>query len=233
MALASEPDDCGLYIEFGPTAGVVSVMLNKPERRNALDTKLINRLVFVFDMLAQDASVRVVVLSGTGTTFCAGADLTEFRDMPAYKADSLTEDRIQRLIGLMGTAERFPKPLIAAIEGAAVGAGARLAMAADMVCMGETASLSFPELAIGRLPSLMAAPLVHTVGYQQAFALLIGGQIVDSKTALALGLAQRIATPGTALPQAMELARTIATLDPTLVRSTKSLLRNARCGLPS
>lgn len=204
--------------------GVAVLTLARPEKRNALDTHTVQLISRALGAWAVDDAVRAVVLTGMGKAFCAGADLSEFRHLAPGEEAQLAAARTHLMDELVRQVSQFPKPLIAAVDGAAVGLGALLALAADVTLLGEGAKLSFPEVAIGRVPSLIAAPLVRMVGRRLAFALLVEGVVLDAEGAVAQGLANRVVPSTQALPVAREAARNMARLEPVVVCATKALI---------
>lgn len=204
--------------------GVALLTLSRPEKRNALDTRTVRQVLLALQEWATDDAVRVVVLAGEGKSFCAGADLTEFRGASAGDEKRLLAERTELLHELVRRVEHYPKPLGAAVNGAAVGMGAVLVLAADFALFGENARLAFPEVAIGRVPTVVVPPLVRAVGPRQAFALLMEGRVLDAQGAVAHGLASRVVDDEQVVTETLAAARNMAQLDPAVVRATKALI---------
>ena len=209
---------------------VRTVTLNRPEKRNALHTPLIEDLLAALDAADQDDSIGASVLTGAGSLFCAGADMGEFRDAGA-DAYAMSDRRSDLLIALQLRFGELKKPVIAALNGSAIGAGAALALAADMVVMSADAKLGYPETRHALIPSLMIGTLLRHVGRKAAFELLATGDSIDAQRALLLGLVNGVVAPGEVLPEACRLAASLAALDRHALAGTKRVL-NACADLP-
>lgn len=200
---------------------VAVVTLNEPERRNALSIALRERLFEVLDAaMASDA--RAIVLAGAGGNFCSGGDIRSF-DPEAPLAD--VRDRIGRLHRVVRLLLTGRKPVIAAVDGYAFGAGVSLALACDHVVAAADSRFcaSFNRVALmADLGLLYTLPL--RVGMGKARELLMLGEIVEAKEALAIGLVDRLAEPGKVLEQAVARARLFAQAPPVALALTKAAL---------
>lgn len=196
--------------------------LNRPEKRNALNTELVKAILAAVDEAEQDAAVHVVLLTGTGSVFCAGIDVNEFRDSASPVA-ALAEQRSDALLRLLSRFSSLRCPVIAAINGTAIGAGAALALAADLVVMSNEATLGYPETKKGFVPSLMVGAIVRNVGRKAAFELLAFGDLIDAEQAKALGLINRVVNSQNFEDESMAFASTLSTLDPAALQNTKRL----------
>jgi len=178
--------------------GVVVLTLNRPERRNAIDPALRDALAAALDAAATDPAVRGIVLTGAGGAFCAGGDLDRFDDLHdarAYRHAS------HRLTDLIESIERLEKPVVAAIDGVAVGAGLTLALACDWRVGAPTARLLFREGRIGLVPTHGGLTrLVKLLGLARAKEVLLGGDDLDAEGARAAGLLSELAPSADALP---------------------------------
>jgi 2-(1,2-epoxy-1,2-dihydrophenyl)acetyl-CoA isomerase len=188
---------------------VALIRLNRPERRNALTRELLSELTFALDAAGSDDGVRAVVLTGEGKTFCSGQDLSAFTaaptpdDIRAAIAETY-KPAILRLCTL-------PKPVIAAVNGAAAGAGASLALACDLRVLADDASLVQAFVNIGLVPDAGSSWfLTRLVGYSRAFEIAISGERIPAPRCLELGLANRIAPAASLLDSALEWARQLA-----------------------
>jgi methylglutaconyl-CoA hydratase len=175
--------------------GVLTLALNRPDKRNALSAELIMRLAEAVAAADLDADVRVVVLRGEGRDFCAGADLAELlasagREVAENEADAL------RLGDLFLRIRQLPKPVVAAVHGNALAGGCGLATACDLVVAAESASFGYPEIQRGFVPAMVLAILRRLVGEQVAFDLVATGRILAAHEALELGLVSRVAPDG-------------------------------------
>ncbi len=171
--------------------GVAWLELNRPDKRNALNGKLVQALSeAVRDVTALDR-VRLVVVSGAGKDFCAGADLKEL-EMSRAKGPVAGMRDADRLAQVFLQMRRCPKPVVAAVHGRALAGGCGLATAADLIVAREDAEFGYPEVGVGFVPAMVAALLRRKVGEAQAFALLAGGERIRADEALRLGLVHRV-----------------------------------------
>jgi enoyl-CoA hydratase/carnithine racemase len=209
-------------------AGVRTLTLNRPQRRNALDTPLGSALLEALRAADADPSVGAVVLAATGTVFCAGADLGEFK---GERSNAAAEERRSDLfLELQLVFDQLEVPVVCAVGGAAVGAGASIAIAADITVMAESARLAYPEIVHGMVPGLMIAHLQRRTGRKKAFEILATGEPVAAREALAQGLANRVVPDAELAAAAEALARTLAGRERAVLRETKRLfLDGAEC----
>lgn len=209
-------------LEATPADGVRLLTLNRPDRRNALDTALVRELLTAVRRADADPAIGAVVIAGAGPTFCAGADLGEFKaDRADPIAESLRSDLFAELQILFG---EVLVPTIAAVHGQAVGAGASLAVAADLTLLADDARLAYPEVRHGMVPSLMIPVLQHRLGRKRAFEALALAAPLDATEARMLGLANAVVPAVELLPEALRRASTIAGYDRATVRDTKRLI---------
>ena len=178
--------------------GVLTLTLNRPERRNAIDPALRDALAAALDAAATDPAVRGIVLTGAGGAFCAGGDLDRFDDLHDARAYRHVS---HRLTDLIESIERLEKPVVAAIDGVAVGAGLTLALACDWRVGAPTARLLFREGRIGLVPTHGGLTrLVKLLGLARAKEVLLGGDDLDAEAARAAGLLSELAPSADALP---------------------------------
>lgn len=169
--------------------GIAWLELARPESRNALSMELLQRLHGELTSVRDEPATHVVVLSGSGTVFCAGADLKEFGPKPAAER-SLA--RVELIVAVLTQLRSLAKPTIAAVNGAAIGAGWGLAMACDLCFTTEQAVYSIPELTKGlRLPEPIVHRLIHIVGPVRAAEIVFGGGLFTARQALEWGWATR------------------------------------------
>lgn len=189
--------------------GVATLTLNRPERRNALTVELLERLVGHLAAIRESAEIGAVVLTGAGGTFCAGADLSEFADRPE---DPGRQHRIDLVTESMERLRDLPQPTIAAVAGAAYGAGWGLALACDLTHATSSAGFSLPEVAKGlRLPDAITSRLVDVVGPVRAAEIVLGGERRTGADGLAGGWVSRTLPDAAAVAEsAADLARTLA-----------------------
>jgi methylglutaconyl-CoA hydratase len=200
--------------------GIVSVTLNRPERRNALSIELVERLWVELEKLADDKASRVVILRGAGPVFCAGLDLKEAADESLVDRSASAVSRALDL--LRGT----PLITIAAVQGGALAGGAGLMAACDIVVAASDAKIGFPEIRRGLLPALICNVLLHRVREGDLRELFLAGESIDATRAQAVGLVQRVVPPEQLLDEAMSVAQSVVAGGPETVRQTKALLNS-------
>ena len=203
--------------------GLVRVVtMNRPDKRNALNFALTEALLEGLRAADTDEGVGSIVLTGAGPAFCAGADLSEFKDLTPANAP-LVERRAELTMQLHGIFSRLSKPVVTAINGAAMGGGAGLALAGDVAVMAATARLGYPEVKHGIVAAIVMANLVRNVGRKAAFELVATGEPIDAARALALGMVNRVAASEQLLPDALALAEKFAGVERAAMGATKQL----------
>jgi len=201
--------------------GAVRVLtMNRPEKRNALNADLTKALFENLKEADQAEGVGCVVLTGAGQGFCAGADLTEFKSLQDPRA---AEERAELTMQLHLAFTRISKPIVAAINGAAMGGGAGLAIAADIAVMAAGAKLGYPEAKHGIVAAIVMANLVRQVGRKAAFELVALGEPIGAERALELGMVNRVVTGEELMPQALAYAEKLAAMAPAARMETKRL----------
>ena len=202
--------------------GVRILTMNRPDKRNALNQALTQELLDGLRAADADTNVRSIVLTGAGVAFCAGADLSEFKDLTPDQG-ALVERRAALTAELHGIFPQLTKPVVTAINGAAMGGGAGLALAGDMAVMSSAAKLGYPEVKHGIVAAIVMTNLVRNVGRKAAFELVSIGEPVDAARALALGLINRVAAPEQVVAEAVALAEKLAAVPPQAMGATKQL----------
>lgn len=180
-----------LEVAIDATSGVNRILLDRPERRNALDAALVAELKEALSLAAADERVRVVSLAGNGPDFCAGADLREVQASTeegplASLADA---ESLGELFILM---RRLDKPIVALVHGRALAGGAGLATACDLVVAARGARLGYPEVRLGFVPAMVMAILRRNVGEKRAFELVASGEPIGAEQARDIGLVNRV-----------------------------------------
>jgi enoyl-CoA hydratase/carnithine racemase len=207
--------------------GAVRVLtMNRPEKRNALNAALTQGLLDALRAADADDAIGCVVLTGAGQGFCAGADLAEFKDLTPEK-QHLVEARAELTLQLHLAFPKMAKPVVTAINGAAMGGGAGLAIAGDLAVMAEGAALGYPETKHGIVAAIVMANLVRQVGRKAAFELVGLGEPVNAQRALALGLVNRVVPADELLPAALQLAQSLAQVSRPAMQLTKQLFHEA------
>lgn len=205
----------------GPT-GVRILTLNRPEKRNALNTALTRAILDALEAADRDDAVRAIVLCGKGHGFCAGADITEFRELTAEQSDKV-EERAQVSHRMYSCFRRLTKPIVSAVHGAALGGGAALALACDMMVVSEDLRMGFPEIRHSILPALIMPILQRQIPTKIAFDLVSSGRVISAQDARELHLANHVVPRDTLLPVAVEIASAWAKASPRAMQTLKSL----------
>ena len=200
--------------------GVVLLRLNRPKALNALNLELRAALAESFIRLDQDAEVRAVVITGDERAFAAGADI---KAMAQAGAMEMARRGLHRYWEAVGGCR---KPVIAAVEGYALGGGCELALMADIIVAGEGAKFGQPEVRLGIMPGAGGTQrLLRAVGQARAMRLLLTGEQIEARTAEAWGLVSEVTEAGQAVPRALDYAGRIAKLPPLAVAMIKEVIR--------
>lgn len=203
------------------TQGAVLVIkLNRPEKHNALNTDLTQRLFDTLKSAEAQASVHAIVLTGNGKSFCAGADTGEFTTLVPESPHAVL-DRADLTTALHLVFSQIAKPIIAAVHGNALGGGAGLALACDLVVMAEDARFGYPELKHGIVAAVVLANLVRQLGQKHAFELVSMADPIDGHRALELGLANKVCRHDQVLDEALAMATKLAQWSPVAMATTK------------
>jgi enoyl-CoA hydratase len=196
----------------------VKITLNRPDVRNALNTATLAALADVLTRLAADPACRAVLLCGAMGNFAAGADISEI------ETKTTAEAAVDPRKGYWATIRSFAKPLIAAVDGFALGGGLELALMADLIILGQTAKLGLPETNLGLIPGAGGSQrLMALIGRARASRLVLTGEVIDAATAHDWGLSAYLATAD-ALPEAEALTAKIATRAPLALQAAKAAL---------
>jgi enoyl-CoA hydratase/carnithine racemase len=213
-----------MSVELGrPSAHVAEVIMNRPEALNALSTDQVRRLGATAGQLAADDQVSVVIISSAlDRAFCVGADLKErrgFDNEDLRRQRPVFQEAFAALRGL-------PVPVIAAVEGFALGGGCELALCCDLIIASTTATFGLPEVGLGLIPGEGGTQVLpRRIGLNRAADLLLTGRRVGAEEALRIGLADRLVPEGAARSSAHELATEIAAKSPISLRAAKRALR--------
>lgn len=176
---------------YSVDAGIARITLNRPEKRNALHPELIAALSAALASSSHDASVRVVLITGAGKDFCAGLDLVALdRGNNAGALEHL--ESAQRLADVLLAIRRHPRPVVAAVCGRALGGGAGIATACDLILAAESAAIGYPEVNIGFVPAIVGALLRRAVTEKRMFELLVSGEPVAATEAKVIGLVNQV-----------------------------------------
>ncbi len=201
---------------------IALLTLNRPQALNALSPALIDELIRQLEACEADDAIRVIIITGAGRAFAAGADIKAMAD--ASPIDMLTSGMIARWARIAA----ISKPMIAAVNGYALGGGCELAMMCDIILASETAQFGQPEINIGIIPGAGGTQrLTRALGPYRAMELVLTGASISAQEAHAHGLVNRICPPERLLDEARQLAQTIAAKSPLAVRLAKEAVRVA------
>jgi enoyl-CoA hydratase/carnithine racemase len=204
-----------------PSAGVALLTLDNPDLRNAMSDEMTASWVTAIDELADDRSLRVAVVTGAGSAFCSGGNTSWIASEPDASVDHL-RTRMMAFYRAWLSVRRLEVPTIAAVNGAAIGAGLCLALACDLRYAARGAKLGAPFVRLGMHPGMAATHLLPgVVGEAHARDLLLTGRVVDADEALRLGLVSRVHEPETFLDDVLATAEGIAATAPIASRLTK------------
>jgi methylglutaconyl-CoA hydratase len=207
--------------------GVARVTLNRPARRNALDASMVEEVREAFDTLGLDRSVRVIVLTGAGPTFCAGADLRWLGPDRTVSAEEAQQDA-ESLLRMFRTIDECPSPVIGRIQGSAYGGGIGLIAVCDLAVSAADATFAFSEVRLGLVPAVIAPFLLAKTGDSFVRRFCLTGELFSVSTAKDEGLIHDVVEPGALDARVDALTEQITRLAPRAVRSTKALFRRLR-----
>lgn len=217
----------------GPGGVVVRVTLDRPDVHNALDAELITGLRRAFERLAEEPPdrLRAVILAGEGPSFCAGADIAWMRASLELSREGNEADAMA-LAEMLDAIDHCPVPVIARVNGAALGGGMGLCAVSDLVIAEAGARFGFTETRLGLLPAVISPFVIAKIGESHARALFPGGRRFDATRALRIGLVHEVVEGLEALDAAVEAALAdILAAGPTAARAAKAIVREVR-GLP-
>ena len=200
------------------TDGVLEVRFNRPEKKNALTRDMYDTVSAAFERADADPAIRVVLLTGTGDTFTSGNDVKDFQG---------TNSRPRGGSRFLPAISSLQKPLIAAVNGAAIGVGTTMLMHCDLIVAARSARFVMPFTSLGLVPEAASSLLVpRLLGHQRASAMLLLGEPLDAATALEWGLVNRVVDDAALMDTAREMAQRLAALPPQAVRLTKRLIKH-------
>jgi len=214
----------------GPNGSIARVSLSRPERHNAFDASLIAELRATFAAMERDSptELRAVVLAGDGQTFCAGADIDWMRAAMALDVEGNEQDAMA-MAEMFETIDTCPVPVIARVQGAALGGGMGLCAVSDLVIAESGARFGFTETRLGILPAVISPFVIAKIGETHARALFPGGKRFDALRAQRIGLVHEVVEGEPALDLAVDAAiADILASGPTAVRAAKGIVREVR-----
>jgi methylglutaconyl-CoA hydratase len=203
--------------------GVLTLTLNRPEKRNALNDELISALKHALRDAGNDESLRCVVIRGAGKDFCSGADLSQLHKISQYSEDENLEDA-RRLAELFVMIRELPIPVIAAVHGRALAGGCGLATACDLVIATRSARFGYPEVKIGFVPAMVTAILRRNLGEKKSFELLTQGFEFSAEEAETFGLVNAVFDDETFDASVSDYASRYSKVSGSAVAMTKRLI---------
>jgi methylglutaconyl-CoA hydratase len=201
---------------------VATITLNRPEKRNALSSLMIAEMMAAFDAI-ESSHARVAIVTGAGKAFCAGMDLDALRTLAGQSLEQNVDDS-RSFANLLYRIYSFPKPIIAAVNGAAIAGGCGIATLADFTLAVPEAQFGYTEVKIGFIPAVVSVFLRRQIGEKRARDLLISGRIISAGDALQLGLVSELVPAITLAARAQEFAGILLAASPTSIARTKRLL---------
>jgi methylglutaconyl-CoA hydratase len=212
-----------LTLEF--TGQLATLTLNRPDKRNAINSKMVSEIQSALDEI-ENGRTRVAIFTGAGKSFCAGMDLEMLSDI-ANQSSAENMDDSRRMGKMFRRIWGFSKPLIAAVNGAALAGGCGIATLCDFTLSVPEAKFGYTEVKIGFLPAIVSVFLTRQIGDKQARNLLLTGRLVEATEALSLGLVTEIVPREKLMQRAHELAEVLIAASPVSLTRAKRLLTSA------
>jgi methylglutaconyl-CoA hydratase len=209
-------------IQLAIDSGVATITLNRPEKRNAISYELIADLLAAMTEIAGSPAL-ILILTGAGKAFCSGMDLENLKALTGRSPDQSLKDS-EKMARLFRSLYDFPKPTIAAVNGAAIAGGCGLATLCDFTVAVPEAKFGYTEVRIGFVPAIVSTFLLRQIGEKHARDLLLTGRIIDAHEAHRMGLINEVVAPEKLMPRARELAAQLMENSPASLTSTKRLL---------
>jgi methylglutaconyl-CoA hydratase len=209
-------------IQLTLDSGVATVTLNRPDKRNAISYELIEDLLAALGEVGK-SSAQILILTGAGKAFCSGMDLENLKALSARSPEQSLKDS-ETMARLFRTLYDFPKPTIAAVNGAAIAGGCGLATLCDFTLAVPDAKFGYTEVRIGFVPAIVSTFLLRQIGEKHARDLLFTGRIIDATEAHRIGLINEIVSSEKLMPRARELAAQLMENSPASLISAKRLL---------
>lgn len=202
-------------------AGVRHIQINRPQKKNALLGEMYAALSAALEEASTDDAIRAVVISGSGGNFTAGNDIGDFLQNPP-------RDPSSPVLAFLGSLPAFPKPLVAGVQGVAVGIGTTLLLHCDLVYAGESARFMLPFVNLGLVPEAGSSLLLpQMAGHQRAAELLLLGEMFGPHKAVEVGIVNQVMPDDKVIEHSLKMAATLAAKPPSAVRLTKALLKRA------
>ncbi len=202
--------------------GVMEIRFNRPEKKNALTRAMYDGVVAAFESAESDSAIRVILLTGTGDTFTSGNDIKDFQQ----RASSRNSTAASPFLTALST---LKKPLVAAVNGAAIGVGTTMLAHCDLIVAARSARFVMPFTRLGLVPEAGSSLLFpQLLGHQKAAAMLLLGDALDADAALAAGFVYQVVDDAELMTAARAVAQRLAALPPQAIRQTKHLMRRGK-----
>jgi len=211
-------------LELAFDTGIATVIFNRPEKRNALSFQMIAEVLTALDEI-ENSEALVAIFTGAGKAFCAGMDLDELKSLIGKTRAENVEDS-RRMAKLFRRLYDFPKPTIAAVNGAAIAGGTGIATMCDFTFAAPEAKFGYTEVRIGFVPAIVSSVLVWQVGHKIARDLLLTGRVFDADEAHQIGLVNEVVPSDSLMKRSRELAGKLIENSPSSVRLTKKLINS-------
>jgi methylglutaconyl-CoA hydratase len=205
---------------------IATITLNRPDKRNAVTSAMIADLQSVLDAIEKNHATRVVILTGAGKAFCAGMDL-EMLAAIAKQSPTENQEDSRRIAKMLRRIWSFPRPLIAAVNGAAYAGGCGIATLCDFTLAVPEAKFGYTEVKIGFLPAIVSVFLTRQIGEKRSRDLLLTGRIIDAREAKEFGMVTEVVPAEHLLDRAHELANDLISASPSSLARAKQLLTSA------
>ncbi len=209
-------------VQYAEAQSIATITLNRPDKRNAISYELIDDLIAALKQAAS-SSAQIVILTGAGKAFCSGMDLDNLKQLTGRTHEQNVQDS-ETMASLFRALYDFPKPTIAAVNGAAIAGGTGLATLCDFTLAVPEAKFGYTEVRIGFVPGIVSSYLIANVGEKRARDLLLTGRLFDAEEAYKLGLVTEIVAPEQLMSRALQLAAQLMENSPASLRTTKALL---------
>lgn len=210
------------YVDYHRSDGVAEIIFNRPEKKNALTLAMYQQATEFLQLAAEDPQIRVVLFRGEGDSFCAGNDLNDFA------AAVGRPDTLKTIVTFLHSIAAFEKPLLAAVQGDAVGIGTTLLLHCDLVIAADTLKCQMPFVRLGLVPEAGSTLLLpNIVGQRRAFELLVEGRPFGAEQACEYGVINQVVAAESLVDQARKRATALAQLPETAVKLSKKCLKRA------
>ncbi len=212
-------------IEYSRAENIARIIFNRPEVHNAFNSLMISELDVAFEKVMKDPSIRIVVLSGRGKSFCAGADIKWLRDIVNYSFEQNLEESLQ-LAEVLYKIYMLPKPTIAMVNGAAIGGGTGFLSVCDIAIAAEEAKFGLSEVKIGLVPAAISPYVVRKIGESKAREYFLTGHRISAQKALEIGLINEVVPKNKLEERVEELIEQFLASGPEAIASCKELILN-------